>query len=184
VALFVILSEKTNEQSDFLHRLALDVNLLKVPEFSRLVNLFITKEVLNLSEFKTDFQGEFSHLPVFKGKEESEHLWKEIHLRVIEHNLQVVADYYKVITTKRLSQLLHLNETETEKHVSQLVVKGTIYAKIDRPLGVVAFRKTETPNDVLNKWSSDIDSLLSLVENTVHLIQREHMVHKVAVSAD
>jgi len=184
VALFVILSEKTNEQSDFLHRLALDVNLLKIPEYHRLVNLFIIKEVLNLSEFKNDFQGEFSALPVFKGKEESDHLWKEIHLRVIEHNLQVVADYYKVITTKRLSQLLHLNENETEKHVSQLVVKGTIYAKIDRPRGVVAFRKTETPNDVLNKWSSDIDSLLSLVENTVHLIQREHMVHKVAVAAD
>jgi len=89
-----------------------------------------------------------------------------------------------VITTKRLSQLLHLNETETEKHVSQLVVKSTIYAKIDRPRGVVAFRKTETPNDVLNKWSGDIDSLLSLVENTVHLIQREHMVHKVAATAD
>lgn len=95
-----------------------------------------------------------------------------------------MAQYYTVITTKRLAQLLQLNEAETERHVSQLVIKHAIYAKIDRPRGVVSFRKSETPNEILNKWSSDVDALLALVENTTHLIQREHMVHKVAAASD
>jgi len=71
-------------------------------------------------------------------------------------NLQVVAKYYKLITLKRLAQLIHLDEVETEKQISQLVVKNTIYAKMDRPRGIVSFRKTDTPNEVPPRRSLNI----------------------------
>lgn len=55
----------------------------------------------------------------------------------------------------------------------------SVYARINRLSGIVVFRKTQTPSDVLNQWGSDVESLLKIVENTCHLIQRENMVHKV-----
>jgi len=183
VAVFVILSEKSNEQSDFLNRIALDTNLAKIPAFQRLVDLLITKEVLDFAEFRTEFSPEFAPLPAFAGKDDSNALWEDLRLRIIEHNLHVISAYYKLITTKRLAQLLNLDQNESELQVSKLVVKGAIYAKIDRPRGVISFRKTETPNEVLNKWGADIAALLDLVEHTVHLIQRENMVHKVVPPA-
>lgn len=36
--------------------------------------------------------------------------WAELHNRVIEHNIRVVAKYYTRITSERLTQLLDLNE--------------------------------------------------------------------------
>ena len=67
----------------------------------------------------------------------------------------------------------------TEKHLSKLVVDGSIYARINRLNGIVVFRKALTPSDVMNQWSSDLQSLFNIVENTCHLIQRENMVHKI-----
>ena len=37
--------------------------------------------------------------------------------------------------------------------------------------------KKQTSDEVLNAWVSDIDSLLSLVEDTCQMINRENMVH-------
>lgn len=78
-----------------------------------------------------------------------------------------------------MASLLDLDIPETEKHLSKLVVNKAVYARINRLSGVVVFRKAQTPSDNLNQWSSDIESLLKIVENTCHLIQRENMVHKV-----
>lgn len=83
---------------------------------------------------------------------------------------------------QRLASFLDLPVHEAEEHLSRLVVAGAFYARINRPRGIVSFVKQQTPNEVLNQWSSDIDALLGLVENTVHLIQREHMVHKLATA--
>jgi 26S proteasome regulatory subunit N5 len=91
----------------------------------------------------------------------------------------VISKYYSRITEKRLATLLDLDIAETEKHLSRLVVNKSVYARINRLNGVVVFRKAQTPSDVLNSWGSDVESLLKIVENTCHLIQRENMVHKV-----
>jgi 26S proteasome regulatory subunit N5 len=66
-----------------------------------------------------------------------------------------------------------------ETFVSDLVVNKSIFAKIDRPKGIVAFRKHKEPNELLNEWSSNISDLLGLLEKTTHLIHRELMVHKI-----
>jgi len=99
---------------------------------------------------------------------------------VIEHNIRVVAKYYTRITTKRLTQLLDLNEKETEEFLSKLVVSKTIYAKIDRPAGIVSFQAPRDPNQMLNDWSSNVNALLALIEKTCHLISKEEMVHSIA----
>eukprot|EP01125_Pyxidicula_operculata_P002142 TRINITY_DN12080_c0_g1_i1.p1 TRINITY_DN12080_c0_g1~~TRINITY_DN12080_c0_g1_i1.p1 ORF type:complete len:446 (-),score=123.86 TRINITY_DN12080_c0_g1_i1:9-1346(-) len=177
IVLYVVLAEHNNEQSDFSHRLSLDVNLTKVPVYKDLLTKFLTNEVMNLNQLKSTYQPVLELLAPFKNGEENQRLWKDFSLRVIEHNLRVVSLYYTRITTSRLSQLLSLSTDETEKYLCDLVVKGSIYARIDRPKGTISFKKNQSPNDVLNKWSSDIDSLLRIVENTCHLIQRENMVH-------
>ena len=58
-------------------------------------------------------------------------------------------------------------------------MNGTVTAKIDRLAGVINFRRPKDPNDILNEWSQNINSLMSLVNKTTHLITKEEMVHKV-----
>jgi len=87
-------------------------------------------------------------------------------MRVIEHNVRVVAEYYSKITLSRLTALLDLTPKETEQTLAKLVVSGTIWAKVDRPAGIVDFRKTRGAENVMNDWSSDMQKLLGLVEKT------------------
>ena len=77
-----------------------------------------------------------------------------------------MAQYYTRITLPRLTSLLDLNQKQTEETIARLVVAGTIWARIDRPAGIVNFRNQRSPEDVMNDWSSDMSKLLGLVEKT------------------
>lgn len=105
--------------------------------------------------------------------------------RVVEHNIRVVAKYYTQIRLPRLAQLLALEVTEVEERLSKMVSLEDIVVRIDRPAGLVVFVKgsnagtTGEMNDILTCWSSNISTMLTLVETTCHLIHRETMVHKV-----
>jgi len=74
---------------------------------------------------------------------------------------------------------LFLSADDTEKFVSDLVVNKSIFAKIDRPKGIISFQKRKEPAEVLNEWSASLTELLDLTEKTCHLVHRENMVHKV-----
>jgi 26S proteasome regulatory subunit N5 len=182
LVIFVILSTHNNEQSDFINRVNVLPLLEKLPEFKSLVTLVLTVEVIVyhslLQTVKPLFMEHTLLNTVFKDKEGTDLFWEEFGLRIIEHNIRVIEKYYKRVTTKRLSALLSLNEKETEVHLGRMVVAGAVYAKIDRPHGIVSFRKPQTASDQLNQWSSDIDSLLKIVENSCHLIERENMIYK------
>ena len=67
---------------------------------------------------------------------------------------------------KRLETMLDLSTKETEETLCRLVVSKTIWARIDRPSGIINFRKEQTAEDVMNDWSSDMQRLLGLVEKT------------------
>ena len=41
--------------------------------------------------------------------------------RVVQHNLRVVAGYYKRIRSERLSQLLGLSAAELERHLAEVI---------------------------------------------------------------
>jgi 26S proteasome regulatory subunit N5 len=47
------------------------------------------------------------------------------------------------------------------------------------PIGIIVFARKKDANDMINAWASDIDDLLSLVEKTTHMINKENMIYKV-----
>lgn len=59
-----------------------------------------------------------------------------------------------------------------------MVINNLLKAKIDRIEKIVDFRGQMQPNDYLNDWASDIKKLLFIVEDTCHLINREHVIHQ------
>jgi 26S proteasome regulatory subunit N5 len=101
-------------------------------------------------------------------------IWMDaLHRRIIQHNIRVVAKYYKEIHGARLAQLLRLAPDRLEREIAIMVSEGSIYAKIDRPKDIVRFAASKNPEAVLTDWASDIDELLHLVETTTHLINKE-----------
>lgn len=50
--------------------------------------------------------------------------------------------------------------------------------KIDRPSGVVSFQAAKDPSELLNDWSHNLNTLMTLIQRTTHLINKEEMVHK------
>ena len=89
---------------------------------------------------------------------------------------------------------------ETEAFITTLVGAKTIHAKIDRLAGVVTFTSAVEPAERLNTWAHAIKyagtysfyigvvyerwvtgcrDLMSAVDTTTHLINKERMVHKV-----
>ena len=97
------------------------------------------------------------------------------HRRVTEHNIGVVAQYYARITMERLSVLLELDIASTEEQLCEMVCAKQVYARIDRPRGIITFSKPKSANELLNGWSFDIASLLTKLEGTCHLIHKENM---------
>ncbi len=63
------------------------------------------------------------------------------------------------------------------------MVSKAVYAKIDRPAGIINFVKRHEPADVMDQWAHNVGELLELVEKTCHLIARENMVHASATAA-
>jgi 26S proteasome regulatory subunit N5 len=106
----------------------------------------------------------------------------DLQLRVVEHNALTVAKYYTRVTTARLAELLDLTPDAAEDALSKLVVAKAIAARIDRPAGVVTIGRPQAPEDVLNAWAANIGKLLSLVDAAAQQIQKEAMVHKVALA--
>ena len=92
-----------------------------------------------------------------------------------------MAKYYTRIYTKRMADLLDLTEDETEAFLSNLVSNKTINGRIDRLAGIVTFESQKGINEVLNDWSSNLNQLMSSINKTVHLINKEEMVHAVKV---
>jgi 26S proteasome regulatory subunit N5 len=78
----------------------------------------------------------------------------------------------------RLSELLDLPPVTTERTICKLVTDKTIFARIDRPSGIVTFKKRRDANDVLNVWSGDISKMLGLVEKASHLVSKEYAMHE------
>ena len=58
--------------------------------------------------------------------------WSSLHDRIIEHNIRVVSKCYTRIRTVRLAQHLDLTVEKTEKHLSDLVVKNAVWARIGK----------------------------------------------------
>jgi len=73
---------------------------------------------------------------------------------------------------QRLTELLDLSPVTTERTLCKLVTDKTVYARIDRPAGIVTFKQKKTNYKILNEWSGDVSKILSLVEKTSHLVSK------------
>ncbi|KND02822.1 proteasome regulatory particle lid subunit RPN5 [Spizellomyces punctatus DAOM BR117] len=183
IIFFVALAPYDNEQSDLIHRVYEDPFLAKIPLYKEFTKCFIIIELMRWPKMEEIYGTMWRESFVFDLKnEDGQKRYKELHKRVIEHNIRVVAKYYNRITVKRLTQLLDLSPSETEEFLSNLVVKKTIWARIDRPAGIVSFQQRKDPNAVLNEWSTNINSLLELIVKTTHLITKEEMVNSSGIT--
>jgi 26S proteasome regulatory subunit N5 len=145
-----------------LHHLYADSALADLALHYNLLKCFVTRELMRWPGIEAMYGTFLRKTPVF----ESNKRWEDLHTRVIEHNIRVVAQYYTRITLARLTSLLDLTSKQTEEILARLVVSGTIWAKVDRPAGVINFRSKRSAEDVMNDWSSDMQRLLGLVEKT------------------
>jgi len=105
--------------------------------------------------------------------------WNDLHKRIVQHNIRVIGGYYSHIRSERLCQLLQLPAHATELLLSDMVSSGQLYAKIDRPQGLISFRRPLPPAEVLNTYANDLSALLNVVEKTCHMINKENMIHKI-----
>ena len=76
---------------------------------------------------------------------------------------------------------LLLHALQAEKHLSDMVVAKALSARIDRPAGVIRFARRKAPAELLNGWARSIGRLLEIVEKSTQNIQKESMIHKVAI---
>ncbi|XP_064405875.1 26S proteasome non-ATPase regulatory subunit 12-like [Halichondria panicea] len=187
IVLYVLLAPFDNEQSDLKHRIYEEKQLEQIPLYKEVLECFRREELLDWSDFQAQYGPSLRiggpdlppTLTFQPGDEIAEKRWEDFRKRVIEHNIRVIAKYYSRIRMQRLSELLALSIDEVEEFLSQLVTKKTIFARIDRPAGIVTFRESKDPNDVLNEWSTSLSSLMSLVSKTTHLINKEEMIHAI-----
>eukprot|EP00826_Nyctotherus_ovalis_P047436 TRINITY_DN5455_c0_g1_i5.p1 TRINITY_DN5455_c0_g1~~TRINITY_DN5455_c0_g1_i5.p1 ORF type:complete len:303 (-),score=136.61 TRINITY_DN5455_c0_g1_i5:63-971(-) len=177
-ALYLSLAPYSNEKVDFLnithkfYKKELDAN----PVLCELIKGFLTSEIILLHSDRL-LQSMSNYEPFLKQAENSELHFKALERGIVHHNLKVVEMYYTRITIKRLAVLNNISPEFLEEEISALVCEGLLRAKIDRISGVVDFRRQMQPHDYMNDWSGDVKSLLGLVEETCHLINREHVIH-------
>jgi len=176
--LYLVLSKYDNEQSDQMHALQKEKRLAKLPLYDSLLKAFITKEVFKFEDVKPGVAAELVAIGDFDEGQQKEML-ETLHRRVTQHNILTIGGYYARIQLSRLAQLLALPLDEAEKQLCEIVSDKSIYARVDRPAGIVRFAATKTPNELLNDWSDDISQLLNTLESTCHLIHKENMVHKI-----
>ena len=87
--------------------------------------------------------------------------------------------YYSRIRIATLANLIGVAEDRAEAELCDMVVNKRISAKINRLEWIVQFvKKSKGTEKNLQDWNKDIKQLLSKVENTCHLINREKMVHQ------
>ena len=189
VIYYILLAPHDNEQSDLLHRINTDSRNSLVPEENQLLKLFTISELMRWPIVSERFGQHLCSTDVFSSTSDSNDpkahtRWEDLRKRVIEHNVRVIAKYYTRIQMSRLTQLLDLNEDETESYISQLVTAKTVYARIDRPARIISFAKARGPDEVLNEWSGNMKSLLGLLERIDHLITKEEMMARIQPAGD
>ncbi|KAI9461742.1 hypothetical protein HD554DRAFT_2028043 [Boletus coccyginus] len=162
IVYYVVLAPHNNEQSDMLHHWFVNPALEKLELHYNLVKSFVTRELMRWPGIESIYGPFLRTTPVFSNAAQ----WEDLHTRVIEHNVRVVSQYYTRIRLTRLITLLDLTAQQTEETLARLVVSKTIWARIDRPVGIVNFTPKQSAEDVMNDWSSDMQRLLGLVEKT------------------
>lgn len=175
-------------QSDLCARILADRHAEEIPQWRALLALFAAPELIRWSaDIEAVYAAPLLDVSPFAGTRPADaqpSAWHDLRARVVEHNVRVVAKYYTRIGVARLAQLLELTPAEAERAVAEQVV-GTpatpetarIYARIDRPAGIVRFGKPSDAAVLLDQWARQIGDLITLVDDTCQLINHEQIAH-------
>jgi 26S proteasome regulatory subunit N5 len=176
--IFLLTSKYDNHQVDMMHRIKTLKDLEELPIYHAAMVLFTTKEIVPTPFPSQDALEAHACLRKVGGEEAAKSFVDTFHERIVQHNLRVIAGYYRRIKFQRMTEMLGLDLASLERHLGELAASGDAYVKIDRPAGIVAFGEPKQAAVVLSDWASDIGKMLTLMESTCHLINRENMVHK------
>ena len=139
-----------------------------MPEARTLLAVFMGRDLVPYPDFELRF-----------GKIIGENRLTIIRKRVIEHGLRITSMYYTKIKIERLAQLVQLNVEELEERIIDLVFSEQFYARIDRPKGVVTFKKQKKVSEVADEFSKNISILCKLVDHAHSLIEKERQcIHR------
>lgn len=185
---YVVLAPHEPRQHDLMHRIKDSAIFRKNvdSQILALLDIFTTNELIHWLNIEELYRAHLQSSEIFRSTTN----YTALQHRIIEHNLRVVNQYYQFIRLERLQYLLQLGADETEQHVCELVNKGMINAKVNRPQGIVKFdRVKEEPkdktesvgdshvNELLSEWCYDVDRLLEEVDSIGHLINKEEMMY-------
>lgn len=176
---YLLFTPYSNEQYDLLNivntRYARELEA--IPMLEKFVHKFLLSELMPLDE--NDVKNDLGRFEPFQEHIEfsAEHM-EALYKQIIQHNLRVIEKYYTQIRLDRLSKLILVNVDRAELEIADMVVNKRIIAKINRLDGIVKFGKKEFVNDTLNNWNHDIKTLLSKIDTTCHLINREKVVYE------
>lgn len=177
IVYYIILTPFSNLQNDLISKIKVDKNLPKLPFESNLIKMFTTIELINWSDFEFKIIPQLKNDPAFDTKTEKGKVHLEVlKQRITEFNLRVISKYYSNVSLDRLCELLQLDQLQTETTIIELVSKGDLYAKINRPAGIVNFIKPKDQEELLNQWSMNIDQLLEGIETIEHMITKEELM--------
>ncbi|OLY83323.1 26S proteasome non-ATPase regulatory subunit 12 [Smittium mucronatum] len=182
MVLFCVLAKYNNEQLEMMHLISKIEELEKLPLVESLLKQFISNKLIVWDEIPSRYEEPlFKKLELFnEGTEAGKVLRESLRERVTEHNIQVISKYYSRINMVRLSQLIGLDMEKSEEKLCSLIVDKSIYARINRPKGIVEFIPIKSVHETLDLWVSDVNNLFDLVEKTTHLIEKENVIHKIS----
>lgn len=173
---FAIFSPYSVESNTLMHYILRLKYIETHPTLQALVTLFTTKEIIAFPFAHQDMISTFTAL-VQCGEKSGTYFLGFIRKRVIQYNIRIIASYYKRARMGKIGILLGLSIAEAEDELSEMSFQPDLNIRINRPLQIVTFSKVESTDEVLNAWSSTLRDMVSQIETTCHLINRENMVH-------
>ena len=176
--IYLMITPYSNEQVDLLNIVNTKYSreLEALPTLERFVQKFLVSELMPLNE--NDVREQLGMYEPFLDVIEHNELHLELLFKqIIQHNLRVIEKYYSRIRLDRLSALIGVGIERAESEIADMVVNKRIVAKINRLDGIVKFHRKEFVNDTLNNWNHDVKDLLSKIDKTCHLINRERVVY-------
>mmetsp|Transcript_7741 Transcript_7741/g.25693 ORF Transcript_7741/g.25693 Transcript_7741/m.25693 type:complete len:489 (-) Transcript_7741:163-1629(-) len=181
IAWYVALSKQEPMQVSLLNATFAEKKLADLSLHKELLKQFTTSEIIRWQVLTSTHGAEMEAEPdIFGGGDAGKKRLADLRLRVIEHNIHTVSKYYSRITLERLAEILDLPKEEAETNLATMVTDKALYAKLDRPAGIINFR-TQESTELLNSWAGNIDKLLNLVEKSIHHIHKEAVMHAVEI---
>ncbi len=172
--LFALLAPQSTAQQHFLHYLYESKEVRRrleqhAPAAHSLLKAWLDKYLVN---WKQITHGLHKHAVLCEASR-----WDLLKRRVVQRNLvAVISVYYTRAQLPSLALILSVEVDLLEREIAELAADNKLYAKIDRPAGLVVFARPQSPQTELDAWAENVHNMLDMLESVGHLIDKERMV--------